>query len=556
MSEPPSGLDEATAEAVGGELFSALDPMQLVGSMARTVRPAAVVKAAGNLLSKVPTVLRGEDRTFFPKRDSRFADATWLENGVYRRMAQAYLLWADEMMKLTDNPAVDWRTRERSRLLMGVLTSAAAPTNTLLGNPAALKLALQTGGQSLIDGMANFVADVAGNRGLPSQVDMSGFQVGRDIAATPGAVVMRTDMFELLQYAPTTETVQATPLLLLPPPVNKYYFWDLSPGRSMIEYAVGRGITVFTIVWRDPRPGDGSWGVDAYLRSALSAAAAVTSISESSDVHVFGDCSGGTVAALLLSNQAFLGENTFRTATLGVTVLDFGEPGGIGVTSSQQALRSITERAARAEIISADSIADTFVWMRPDDLVWRYLVNNWLMGQKPPAFDVLFWNNDGQGLPSRFASDLTRFSLENSLIRPGAATALDRPVDLSAVKADTYVIAGLTDHISPWRACYSAVQHLGGSNQFILTPTGHVQSIIYPPSNPKAAFYTGPPMPESNLDADTWLARATKNAGSWWPHWVDWLIERSDGVRPAPPAPGNSTFPPLGAAPGQYVLGE
>ena len=555
MSEVLPDLDQATEAALGGELISTLDPLQLVNSLIRTVTPGAVVQAVGRFAGKLPTVLRGEDKDFLPARDLRFADPAWRESWFYRRLAHAYLSLTDEFMQLVENPSVDWRTRERSRLLMGVLTSAVAPTNTLPGNPAAVKKAIDTGGRSLVDGLGHFVTDLTNNRGLPSQVDMSAFEVGKTIAATPGAVVQRTPMYELLQYAPTTEAVQTVPVLLLPPPVNKYYFWDLAPGRSMIEYAISRGMTMFTIVWRDPRPEDGGWGVDEYVRAAQSAADAVKSICGTDDVHVFGDCSGGTLASLLLANQAATGQSRFRTATLGVTVLDFGEPGGIGVTASDSGLKSLAERARRRQVISASSISDTFVWMRPNDLVWRYLINNWLMGEKPPNFDVLFWNNDGQGLPSQFALDLTRYSLDNSLVHPNSTSVLGTPVDLSAVKTDTYSVAGITDHISPWRGCFASLRLLGGRNEFILTPTGHVQSIIYPPDNPKASYWTGPRSDEAILDADNWLRRAEKHTGSWWPHWVDWLIERSDGSCPARTTPGNAEYPPLDTAPGRYVLG-
>ena len=547
-------LDNATETALGASCLQTLTPFRRSKHWPKRFGCRPLLKTGVRILLKAPSVIRGADKNVIPPRDSRFRDPTWQSNAIYRRVAHGYLELARQLMALVENDKVDWRTQERSRLLMGVITSALAPTNTLPGNPEALKLAIETRGRSLLDGAVHFVRDVVDNRGLPSQVDVTAFTVGKDLAATPGAVIYRTDMFELIQYTPTTDTVQDIPLLLLPPPVNKYYFWDLAPGRSLIEYAVSRGVTVFTIVWRDPKPGNGSWGVSNYMQSALQAAEVTKTVAQFRNVHVFGDCSGGMLTCLLLSHQASTNMDLFRTATLGVTVLDFGEPGGIGVTASDRSLRKMKKRADRAEIISADSIGDTFVWMRPDDLVWRYLVNDWLLGKNPPAFDVLFWNSDGQGLPSQLAYEMTQFSLANSLIRPGAATALGLPVDLSAVKTDTYIVAGLTDHISPWKACYAATQHLGGANEFVLTPTGHVQSIIYPPGNPKAAFFTGDSAKENN--PERWRAGATKNTGSWWPHWVDWLIERSDAERPAPTRLGDDTYHPLSAAPGRYVLGE
>lgn len=546
-------LDEVSESALGGELTATLDPVLLVRSLVRTLTPGGVVRALGRMAALAPGVLLGDEPIQISPRDNRFRDEAWKENPVYQAWAQAYLVWEREMSTMVENDGVDWRTRERARLLMGALTSALAPTNFLAGNPEALKHAFTTGGRSLVDGASNFVRDLVTNRGLPSQVDKSAFMVGVDVATTPGWVVHRAEMFELIHYSSTTEQVGRVPLVLLPPAVNKYYFWDLAPGRSLIEYAVSRGVDVYTIVWRDPRPGNGDWGIDAYLDSALKAIDVAREISDADDAHVFGDCSGGMFLCMLLGLQAATGEHTIRTATCGVTVVDFGEPGGIGVTASETTLGSIRKRAARGEIISADSISDTFVWMRPNDLVWRYLVDEWLMGRKPPQFDIMFWNTDGQGLPARLALEMTQMSLTNSLLEPGGMKALGVPIDLAKVRVDTYHVAGRSDHISPWKACYAAVTALGGVNEFVLTPTGHVQSIIYPPDKPRAAYFTNA---QTNIEPDGWLAGAVKHDGSWWPHWVDWMLERSDGMREATTEPGSADHPPLVPAPGGYVLGQ
>lgn len=539
--------------ALGGELLTSLDPLLLFESVARTVTPSAMIKAAVGLVQQAPGLLIGGDDLTIPPKDFRFRDPTFTDNPFYRRLAAGYVAWERQMMGLADNDAVDWRTRERARLLLGAITTACAPTNLLPGNPAALKHVLTTGGRSLWDGAANFLRDVVDNNGLPSQVDQSAFRVGIEIAVTPGWVIHRTDMFELIHYTPTQPEVGVVPLLLLPPPVNKYYFWDLAPGRSLVEYAVGRGVDLFTIVWRDPRPENGAWAIDDYLGAALEAVEAVRDVSGSDSVHMFGDCSGGMFLTMLLGHQAAVGTTSIRTATLGVTVVDFGEPGGIGVTASDRGLQGIRRRAAKSEVISADSISNTFVWMRPNDLIWRYLVDEWLMGKKPPAFDIMFWNADGQGLPARLACELTEMSLANNLIEPDGLTVLGTPIDLSKVTVDTYQVAGLNDHISPWKACYAAARALGGTNTFVLTPTGHVQSIIYPMGKPRAAFFTNPVV---DADPDAWLAEATRHEDSWWEHWVDWLIERSDGPRPAPANLGNETYDLIVPAPGRYVLGE
>ncbi|MDN5804479.1 MAG: hypothetical protein L0H26_07845, partial [Microlunatus sp.] len=333
----------------------------------------------------------------------------------------------------------------------------------------------------------------------------------------------------------------------------KYYFWDLAPERSLVEYAVNRGVDVYTIVWRDPQPEHASWGIDNYLGSALEAIEVTRSVAGSDRVHVFGDCSGGMFACMLLGHQAATGRRTIATVTLGVTVVDFGEPGGIGIAASDQSLETLRARAEKGEIITAQSIANTFVWMRPNDLVWRYLVQDWLLGRKPPAFDIMFWNADGQGLTAQLALEMTEMSLANSLLEPGGLVSLGTPIDLAEAQVDSYHIAGQTDHISPWKACYAAARALGGDSTFVLTPTGHVQSIIYPPGKARAAFYTNPDVVD---DAEAWATAATRNEGSWWPHWVDWLLARSDGTRQAPTELGNADHQVLAPAPGRYVLGE
>lgn len=550
---PESALDEAAENALGGELLGALDPLLLVESLTRTVGPGDLARAAGNLARQVPSLLWGQGSDEEPPSDTRFLDPTFANNAFYRRLALGYIAWEQEMMKLVENPDVDWRTRERSRFLMGVITTSLAPTNTLPGNPEAIKLAFTTGGRSLLAGLANFGRDLVENGGLPSQVDTSAFEIGVNLATSPGWVIHRTEMFELIHYTPSAERVGRLPLVLLPPPVNKYYFWDLAPGRSLIEYAVGRGVDVYTIVWRDPRSDNGDWGIDAYLASTLEALKIVAKLSGQDQAHVFGDCSGGMFLSMLLGYEAVTGSSRIRSGTLGVTVADFGEPGGIGMAASDHGLKRLRARAKNKEVISAASLSSTFVWMRPNDLVWRYLVDEWLLGKKPPAFDIMYWNADGQGMPAQLAYELTLMNLENSLIEPGGMTVLGTAIDLSRVSAPTYQIAGTTDHISPWKGCYAAARVLGGENTFVLTPTGHVQSIIYPMGKRRAAFHTRPDIIE---DPDEWLAGATRREDSWWEHWVDWLLERSDGTRPAPPQHGNATYHRIVPAPGRYVRGE
>ncbi len=543
--------DDALATAVGGELLADLDALQLIESLVATVRPADLFQATQRIGLGLLRVATGTSEISPAPKDFRFADPTWTENTAYRLLAQAYLLWAEEMMRIVEADRGDWRTAERSRLAMSMITTAFSPSNTVV-NPAVLKRLFETGGSSAGKGLRNFVIDLARNGGLPSQVDNRAFMVGANIACTAGAVVHRDEMFELLQYTPTTPEVHDVPLLLLPPPVNKYYFWDLAPGRSQVEYLVSEGFTVFTMVWRDPRPGSGGLGLNDFVGAQIRAVDIARDIAGTEAVNVFGDCSGGLFEALMLGYLAHAGDERVRSATFGVTVMDFSHPSGVGMSASQRTLRMAKKRAERGEVIPARDISSTFVWMRPNDLVWRYLINNWLLGNDPPTFDVLFWNNDGQGLPSQLAYDLGLLSLDNGTTRPGGLQVLGQAIDLRAVKCDAYFIAGRTDHISPWRACYAGTQLLGGSCEFVLASTGHVQAIINPPNNPKASFHAGG---ELSSDADAWLASAEQHQGSWWPHWADWLRERSGDTHPAPKTLGNKRHPATEPAPGRYVLG-
>ena len=546
-------LEAAAEAAMGGELLASLDPLLMVESLSQAVTFGSAMKAAVNLTMNIPAIALGLQDAELPARDSRFKDPTFSENVFFRRLAASYVLWEKELMAAVENKDVDWRTQERARMLMSAMTTAFSPTNHLVGNPEALKLAFTTGGGSLRQGFANFISDVVANRGYPSQVDKSAFEVGKNVATTPGWVVYRTPMFELIHYTPTIPTVGKRPLVLLPPPVNKYYFWDLAPGRSLIEYVVDRGVDCFTIVWRDPREDNGDWGVEAYLTAAYEAVDVVLEITGADGVQVFGDCSGGMLLSMLLAHQAAEGTNRITSGTLGVTVLDFGEPGGIGVTASDRGLSSVQERADRKEVISADDISSTFVWMRPNDLVWRYLIDEWLLGRPAPAFDIMFWNADGQGMPAQFAYDMTKMSLGNSLLKPGGMNVLGADLDLSAIDVPTYHIAGLTDHISPWKGCYAGARVMGGDKTFVLTPTGHVQSIIYPMGKPRAAFWTGPDL---EYTPESWQEKAERTDDSWWEHWVDWILANADGERPAAPGAGSAKYTPIIPAPGRYVLGD
>ncbi len=552
MTSIEPGARPAPLDAVAGaEDAGTFRVRDLAASSLRLAVQASgdAARAAVGLSGEGLRILTG--RSDVDKGDWRFADPTWNRNPAYRRVKQMYLAWSRTLLRLAEDADVDWKTRERARFALGILTSAAAPTNVLLGNPAALKEAIETGGGSLITGMRQLVSDIRHNRGMPSQVDRSGFKVGENLAVTPGAVVYRDEVMEVIQYTPATAQVHIRPVVLIPPQINKYYFLDLAPGRSFTEYAVSRGLQFFGISWRNPAKEHGEWGLDTYAEAFLRAVDVAREVTGSDDVNALGMCAGGITMTTALSHLAAAGDSRVHSAAFGVTLLDFSVPAMVGLFHSGRLLSVARRRSSRAGVLDGDSLASVFTWMRPNDLVWNYWVNNYLMGKKPPAFDILAWNADKTNLPGRLHGQFLDIFEHNLLVTPGALTVLGTPVDLSAIKFDTYVTGGLTDHLTPWQGCYRATQLFSGRSTFVLSPTGHIQTQISPPGNPKAHYFVGP---EPGADAEEWRATAERRPGTWWEHWADWTIERGGGERSAPKKLGSRRHPVLDPAPGRYVL--
>jgi polyhydroxyalkanoate synthase subunit PhaC len=489
-----------------------------------------------------------------PKRgDKRFTDPTWRKNPFYRAWMQSYLAWSDALERFVDRSGLHPKNAQRARFALSLVTDAFAPTNVWLGNPAALKRFVETGGTSVIHGFENMLDDIAHNRGLPAQVDKSAFAVGKNLALTPGAVVFRNPVLELIQYAPTTDQVYERPLLLVPPQINKFYVLDLAPGRSLIEYLVQQGIQTFVLSWRNPTPAERDWGLETYLRSMLEAIDAIREITGSPEVNILGTCSGGITTALLLGHLAALDDRRVHAATLLVTVLDTTAESQLGLFATRETIEAARQASGAKGVLEGQELAQVFAWLRPNDLVWNYWVNNYLLGDSPPAFDVLYWNNDTTNLPARLHSDFFDLYLGNPLGGHGKLELLGTPIDLARVNLDAVVLAGVTDHITPWKACYATTQMLGGRSEFILSSAGHIQSILNPPGNPKAKFFHNPHVP---ADADQWLTGAKEHSGSWWEYWRDWLHERSGQQRAAPKTLGSKRHRAGATAPGKYVVEE
>ena len=483
--------------------------------------------------------------------DRRFADSAWQENPMLAGIAETYLSRARAALELVDVSRVPEQTQRKARFAIGMMMDALAPTNVPWINPAVVKEAMNTGGTSLVRGMENFLEDLRDNGGKPKQVDTKAFELGRNLACTPGRVVFRNDLIELLAYEPQTATVYAQPILFSPPWINKYYIMDLAPRRSFVEWAVTHGFTVFCISYRNPDESMAAYTMDDYFeQGVLAALDVVRGITGSNVVNIAALCLGGTMAALTLAYLAQRGEaDGIGWATLTNSLVDFSEPGDLGVFTDEATIERLEKKMSARGFLESTEMSGTFDWLRGNDLVWNYVVTNWYMGRKPPAFDILAWNADGTRMPATMHSQYLRSCyLQNALVKPGAFSLLGAPIDFSKVTTPLYVLGAEADHITPWRAAYQTTQIVGGEARFVLTSSGHVAGIVNPPDNPKAAFYTSEEPLKGASPAD-WRARAHRMQGSWWEDWAAWAATRS-GERVAPPE-----LPPGDPAPGSYVRG-
>jgi polyhydroxyalkanoate synthase len=485
-------------------------------------------------------------------KDRRFQDPAWTTNPFYRSLLQGYLAWSRWLDSSVGAAGLEHRETERARFTVDQLRDALAPTNFFWGNPAAMKTFIDTGGVSAMRGVANWLDDLARNGGLPNQVDRRPFKLGENLAATPGAVVHRSEMFELLQYAPQTEQVYARPLLATPPQVNRYYALDLAPGRSLVEYLVRHGLQVFTIVWRNPTAEHHDWGLARYMGAVREAAEVVREIADVEDINASGACAGGITLSLLLAHLAARGESLINAATLLVTQLDTSVESVMTALSDPQTLEMAKAAAQQTGVIEGQQLSQVFAWLRPNDLVWNYWVNNYLLGNDAPAFDVLAWNADATRLTAQLQGDLIDLVESNALAHPGRLELLGTPIDLRRITVDAFVVAAITDHIVPWQGAYTATQLLGGQTEFVLSASGHIQSVVAPPGDPRARYFTNSQHPP---DPKVWLARAEEHKASWWEAYAAWLGARSGDLRAAPAEPGSGDHPVLGPAPGTYVFG-
>ena len=561
MDEMREGLSEAqygarmagaTASSFGGALRKlALDIASHPANAVRTTADLALRQ--GTVAVQTASRLMGADPRSvvdISAGDRRFADRAWRDNPFLRQLLESYLVTAQWWRDRVDQSNLGTADRRRARFAVNALLDALAPSNLPMVNPAVVKEAIDTGGLSWVRGMTAMLQDAVRNGGRPQQVDSSAFELGRDLAATPGRVVMRNRLIELIAYEPQTEKVHEIPILCSPPWINKYYILDLAPGRSWIEYMVKNGFTVFVISYRNPDASLAAMTMDDYLvDGVLAAMDQVQRITGAPRVNIAGLCLGGTYAVLAAAHLAAKRQaDRLGWVTITNTLVDFSEPGDLGVFTDEGAVRRLDQAMSRKGFLDASQMATTFDWLRGNDLVWNYVVSNWYMGRKPPAFDILAWNADSTNMPATMHSQYLHVCyLENRLVKPGSFTIAGTPVDLTKVRTPFFVLSAEADHITPWKGTYRTTQVLGGEVTYVLTNSGHIAGVVNPPGAPKSAHWTNEKTPP---DPQTWRESATPHQGSWWETWIRWASERS-GPMVAPPV-----LPAGEPAPGRHVRNQ
>ena len=581
MDEPGKAWaegEEAMA-AVGpeGGLFARLDPVSLGSSLLAVGRRAAQNPAGaasaywrfGAALAKIApeAVMRWSGGEGSPDgagppagralaADKRFADPAWQDNPAFFAIGQAYLAavqLADDLLAAGQGDAM---TDAKARLAADLMLAGLAPTNYFATNPAALKRAFETGGASAVAGARNFVEDLLNNGGLPRQVDTRPFQVGRNLAATPGKIVFQNDLMELIQYQPQTAQVHAVPMLASPPWINKYYIMDLAPGRSFLEWAVTHERTVFAISYRNPDASMRGVTLDDYLihgpRTALDVIGDITGAPKT---DIVGLCLGGALTGMLAAYLAATGDDRIGSLTLLNTLLDYSQPGVLGTFTDEETVRRLERQMRQRGFLDSRQMATTFDVLRPNDLIFNYVVSNWLLGKAPPAFDLLAWNADSTRMPATMhAFYLRSLYLRNELAR-GVMDLAGQRLSLARVTSDAYVVGAINDHIVPWQASYRATGLLGGDVRYVLSSGGHIAGIVNPPG-PKAWYETADPASPATpgQTPEQWREAATRHSGSWWADWADWAGARA-GPRIEPPPLGSQRYPAIDDAPGAYVHG-
>lgn len=558
----------AKLEDEAAQSTSALGPLvgltreDIFGAVAVMLRetasdPQRLMKHGQAMGEDMIKIMTGQSELAPHPKDKRFQDPAWQYNPFMRAGMQYYLAVQKGAAHWLEDLELDELERDRARFISNIIIDGLAPTNTLIGNPSAQKMAITSGGLSLIKGLKNAYDDMVHNKGMVSQVDKKPFKIGENIATQKGSVVLRTEMMELVQYAPTTDEVYEVPQLTIPPQINKMYINDLSPEKSVVKYQLDNGIQTFVISWKNPSKEQGHWDMADYVNSCREALETVSKITGSKKVNVSAGCSGGQTASMLASKMASDEDDLLGALTLMVCVLHPKQNDiEAGSLVSENGLELAKRRAAKKGVIKGDDLARGFAWLRPNDLIWNYVINNYLLGQDPPAFDVLFWNADATNLSAALMGDFLTVFETLAFTKKGEVEMVDHKIDLSKVTSDLFILGGVTDHITPWKATYRSTRLFGSKDvTYVLSQAGHMQAILNPPGNPKAKYYVQKDQKKKLAEtADEWLKGTEEVAGSWWPFWMEWVQARAGEKKTAPAKLGNKDYTPLDPAPGLYVM--
>jgi poly[(R)-3-hydroxyalkanoate] polymerase subunit PhaC len=545
-------LDRVDAVGFGRALASEAlgllrHPLSTAGALARWAN-GALVATSVSVVRAVGSPSQGPMPV--PAKDRRFGDKTWTENAFYFWLLQNHLLREQLAKELLNAAQLEQSAERKARMASQLLVDALAPTNFFLTNPNALRRAFETGGLSAVRGVRKWLDDLRTREGWPRLVDRSGFEVGKNIACTPGKVVYRNRLFELIQYAPQTATVHSVPLLCSPPFINKYYIMDLAPGRSFVEWAVKNGHTTFCMSYRNPDESLRDVGLGDYLlEGPLEALRVVKEIAGSPKVNIAALCVGGTLATMLTAYLEASGDRSVNSLTLMNTLVDFSEPGPLGAFTDRPTMERMLRRVNRRGLLEAHEMARTFNLLRPNDLYFNYFGSAWMMGEEPPGFDLLAWNDDGMNVPARLLTEyLQGCYLDNALARDEMSIQSKR-LRLGTVKQDTFIVGAVEDHITPWRSAFRTASLLGGKVQFVLSSSGHIAGVVNPPSK-SAAYWLHEHLHET---PEEWHIASTRHGDTWWNSWARWIQARAGDQVKAPAEVGSVEFPPLADAPGLYV---
>lgn len=564
MKQQQAGEHETGArEASAAPFFGAMPSLEAVWTQLKGVQAAPVpmqrwamlqaeyLREAAEIWNK--TILHAGQGLSLP--DRRFSDEAWTQNPAAAYMAAMYLLNARTMMQLAESVQADHKTKARIRFAVQQWIDATAPSNFFALNPEAQRKALESRGQSIAQGVQHLLEDV--RRGHLSQTDESVFEVGRNVATTEGSVIYENELFQLIEYAPRTAHVYERPLLIVPPCINKYYILDLQPENSFVRYAADQGLRVFLISWRNADESVAKRTWDDYIGDAvIRAIEIVQDVAKQEQINTLGFCIGGTMLGTALAVLAGRGEQPAASLTLLTSFLDFSNTGVLDIFIDEASVRvremTIGEQSPTGGgLLQGRDLAATFSFLRPNDLVWNYVVGNYLKGETPPPFDLLYWNSDSTNLPGpMYCWYLRNTYLENNLAQPGKVKVCGVPVDFGRIEAPAFIYGSREDHIVPWEGAYASTRLLKGDKRFVLGASGHIAGVINPPAKNKRSHWLNPELP---ADPHAWLAGATEHPGSWWTRWSEWITSHSGKQVAAPKSPGNRTYRPIEPAPGRYV---